>query len=68
MIGFILSILFLIAVGLVLIVRRQEMAQAMALMSGATTPPGCAVAAGIAFFALALLGVVLYQAGLLGRF
>jgi len=68
MIGFVLAILFLIGVGVVLIVRRGEMAEAMSLMSGASAPPGCAVAAGIAFFALAILGVGLYQAGLLGRF
>ncbi|MGV3721939.1 MAG: hypothetical protein ACO1SX_13580 [Actinomycetota bacterium] len=68
MIGFVLAILFLIAVGVALIVRREEMAEAMALMSGASAPPGCAVAAGIGFFALALLGVSLYKMGLLGSF
>ena len=68
MIGFVLAVLFFIAIGVVVLVRRQEIAAGLATFSGASTPPGCAVAVGIFFFLLALLAVVLYQIGALGKF
>ncbi|MCC2670914.1 MAG: hypothetical protein K0Q72_3385 [Armatimonadetes bacterium] len=68
MIGFVLAVLLFVAVGVVLIVRRAEMAAGLAMFSGASTPPGCAVAAGLCFFALAALAVVLYRIGALGSF
>ena len=68
MLVFAFSILLFIAVGLVFIVRRHEMAEGLAMFSGATTPPGCATAMGVVFFALALLSVVLYRLGYLGPF
>jgi hypothetical protein len=68
MLVFAFAILLFIAVGVVFIVRRQEMAEGLAMFSGATTPPGCAAVVGAGFFALALLSVVLYRLGYLGPF
>lgn len=59
-----LSILFFVVVGIVVIVRREEMSQGIAMFMGATTSPGCAVALGVVCFLIALLGVVLNQLGL----
>jgi hypothetical protein len=60
------AVLLFIAVGVVLIRARNEVAQGIAMFSGATSPPGCAVAVGIMFFLLAILTVVLYQQGYVG--
>lgn len=60
------AVLLFIVVGVVLIRARNEVAQGIAMFSGATSPPGCAVAVGIMFFLLAVLTVVLYQRGYIG--
>jgi hypothetical protein len=60
------AVLLFIAVGVVLIRARNDVAHGIAMFSGATSPPGCAVAVGIVFFILAALTVVLYQQGYIG--
>lgn len=62
-----LAVLLFIAVGIVVIRSRNDIAHGLAMFSGATSPPGCAVAVGISFFLLAILTVVLYQLGYIGN-
>lgn len=60
------AVVLFIAIGVVFIRGRKEMAQGMAMFTGATAIPGCAVAVGIAFLLLAVVAVVLQQLGLVG--
>lgn len=60
------AVVFFIVVGVVCIRSRKELAQGLAMFSGATSPPGCAVAVGIVFFILAVLAIVLQQLGIVG--
>lgn len=60
------AILFFVIVGVVVIVRRDEVTQGIAMFMGATAVPGCAVGLGIMCFLIALAGLILHQLGLFG--
>ncbi len=66
MIGLVVSILFFVAIGVYLIVRRTEMAHAMALVLGSGLVPGCAVALGTSFILIAVAAGVCAALGLFG--
>lgn len=66
--GFVISVLFLAAIGVVVIVRKDEVTEGIAMFMGATAVPGCAVALGVMFLLLALAAVVLNRFGLVGNF
>ncbi len=65
---FVLSVLFLLAFGIVVIIRRDEVTEGIAMFMGASTLPGCAVALGASLVLLALAAVVLNRLGLIGAF
>lgn len=60
------AVLLFVAIGVVFIRSRKELAQGIAMFSGATALPGCAVAIGVMFFLLALLAIILQQMGYIG--
>jgi hypothetical protein len=60
------AVVLFIGIGVVFIRSREEMAQGMAMFTGAKALPGCAVAMGVAFFILAILALVLQQLGFVG--
>jgi hypothetical protein len=60
-----LAILFFVGLGVYCIVDRKEMAQGIALSTGAAATPGCAVALAVMFFVIAAITVGLHFAGIL---
>ncbi len=61
-----LSIIVFVIAGIALIIWRKALAEMQALyFFGASMPPGCAVAEGVAFFLLALAFYLAHRAGLL---
>jgi hypothetical protein len=56
------AILFVI-VGVILILRRDDLARAQSLVAGGRLGAGCAVAEGILFLLMAIATVVLYRYG-----
>jgi hypothetical protein len=66
MIWFALFVLFFVAIGVLVIVQRKEIANGMGMLFGASTAPGCALAVAVLCFAVAIAAVVVYQLGLLG--
>ncbi len=59
-------IIFLVAIGISLVVARDELTELQAIFFGGTLPAGCAIAEGVLFL-LGALGVYLaYRSGVLG--
>lgn len=59
-----LAILFFVGIGVYFIVDRKDMAEGIAMATGAAAIPGCAVAMGVMFFVLALVALALHLAGI----
>ncbi|HEV7570757.1 MAG TPA: hypothetical protein VGQ21_04585 [Thermoanaerobaculia bacterium] len=59
------AILFVI-VGVILILRRHDLARAQSLVAGGRLGAGCAVAEGILFLLMAIATLVLYRHGWFG--
>jgi hypothetical protein len=59
------AILFVI-VGVILILRRSDLARAQSLVAGGRLGAGCAVAEGILFLLMAIATLVLYRHGWFG--
>jgi len=59
-----LAAILFTAVGIILIVRRTDLARAQSLVAGGRLGPGCAIAEGILFLLMALTAVVMHRYGL----
>jgi hypothetical protein len=57
------AVILFTAVGIVFIIRRQDLARAQSLVAGGNLAPGCAVAEGILLLAMAVAALVLSRYG-----
>jgi len=60
------AVALLVMVGVILILRRVEIARGQSIFFGGRMPVGCVVAQGILFLGLAAAFYMLYRAGVVG--
>jgi len=59
-----LAAILFTAVGIIFIIRRNDLARAQSLVAGGRLGAGCAIAEGILFLLMALAAVVMHRYGL----